>query len=796
MSKDGTIGNIDKPALRAGSVFSRTDIIPIAAIILLSVVLYWPMFMGRPVMPDTWERFEPWNSDLGFDGPLDERITNSNNDAILLYIPWNAFAHRELSEGRIPSWDPNCMMGVPLASNHLVPVFYPVYALIAWLASPLFIMGISGLVHTLILCLFFYLFIKEWLGNRFAAWICASVLMTSMLPNPHYQPWPMTLAFFPGIWFFYERWLKHRNWLAGLWMALCWTVPLIAGYPSLTLQMSMFTVAWMILRARFVVVEDRPKLKPILAIVILPIVLAIGLSAVQNVPTFMASQSSDRTFVKTAEQMDREASFTVPANQPWQMHMKRLTQPFIPWKFPGNDFFNRGYVGLIPAMLALYGLLNLRDKRYPWWLALMALVVAPFALVPAINFAVYRLTGGIAIDPNPPVEVFGFMMLLMAAAGAKIWEGKLFIEKPKFEPSALVFPALASCLVLIELHKESFIASQSFAGPWIFLVLAISCLWGYIDRQDKRRFFSIVVILFLCVGLFGNAWELGNRVLSQPYSDYKYSGSPMPETESIAALEKLADVSQGGTWGRMIRWDQGPVNVMSLYKQPYTFYPNLGTYFGIPDTFGYFNLAPKSSMDFLRSIDSASVIENRGIVCFEGDAINDPRLDTVGARYLLTKEPLPPNEKWMQHLSKPGFNIYINKDSWPRTVVICDGVEEWKTKIIWRVAQIVNSSDPTRLVASVDGKVSDAGCTGPATFVFNEAYSDGWSAKLDGANVPIRLVAGAIMGVEIPDGSHMVEFKYTMPGLVQGMWITLVSMGVLIITGIWIGVFAGRRKRG
>ena len=109
-------------------------------------------------------------------------------------------------------------------------VFYPPYYLIAKYAQPLFIIGWSGFFHTFIMAFFFYLFLREFLSRlkkriviepvkaggddkepvgepkfdvvRLSAWMSASFLIVSMLPNPHYQPWPMTMALFPAIWFF------------------------------------------------------------------------------------------------------------------------------------------------------------------------------------------------------------------------------------------------------------------------------------------------------------------------------------------------------------------------------------------------------------------------------------------------------------------------------------------------------------------------------------------------------------------------------------------------------------------
>ena len=494
------------------SAFSKKDLLPVLGLIVLTMVLYFPLFIGRPVMPDTWERFEPWNSELGYDGPLDPRITNANNDAILLYIPWNKFAHDELNAGRIPAWDPYCLSGVPLASNHLVPVFYPPYYLIAKYAEPLFIMGWSGFLHTLILAFFFYLFLREFLSRlkiktdleqrdekdikeeaaerpkfdvvRISAWMAASFLIVSMLPNPHYQPWPMTLAWFPAIWFFYERWLKHRSPWMGLWMSLAWTCPMLSGYPSLFMQLSLFTAVWFFIRPTMFTGDDRPKFMQILMVLALPFILAVGLSAIQNIPTVMASMESDRSIFKSAAELRAEAAFTIPPNQPLQTHVKRLLQPMIPFKFAGNDFFNRGYVGFAAILFAFFGIGFYKHKNFPKLVFWFSIVVLPFALVPAINFYFYYITFGFLIDPNPPVEVFGFLILIWSAVGLNFWVVYMIENFRDWSQYRFGFVSLLPCFIAVlywGYYKPgdagfsiSDFSPQVFVPMFIFVLPAIS----------------------------------------------------------------------------------------------------------------------------------------------------------------------------------------------------------------------------------------------------------------------------------------------------------------------------------
>lgn len=754
----------------------RSDVWALIAVAVLVLVVYLPLLSGQAVMPDTWERFEPWNTELGFNGPLDPRIASANNDAILLYIPWNKFAHDELNAGRIPAWDPNCLWGVPLASNHLVPVFYPIYWIIVRFFPALYVLGISGMIHTLILGFFFYLFLKEWVGNRPAAWLAASALVVSMLPNPHYQPWPMTLAWFPAIWFFYERWLKHRSAWAGLWMALCWAGPLLAGYPSLFVQLSLFTLVWILVRPLMMKVETRPKFVGTLLILVWPLLLGIALSAVQNVPTIMAARESDRTIFKTADQLAQEAEFTVPPNEPWQMHVKRLLQPLVPFRFPGNDLFNRGYLGVIPVLFALFGLGWLTRKDYPRVVALLALLVAPFALIPALNFAIYRLTKGVLIDPNPPIEVFGLLVLMLAAVGVKLWfetrSSKKSGKQVWFGVVLAAIAALGAILVAMKVGGNSLLFGRF--GVALTGLLAVLLIVQIFRARKTWQYQFTVLVLFVILATNGGMLA---SILSPEQGASGYLGKPMPQTDAINSLKNLANPSAGGKWGRVVRYFDGPVDVMSMTDQPYTFYPNLGTYFGVPDIFGYHNLAPSQRFDYLRMIQKDAVIEERGIVAFNaGVDLKDPNLGVIGARYVLSDKTIPGLKRVGGF---PGFYVSeIESSSISGRLELVEGSGEQRKPVLVR-------DQPGRIVAESDQNSE-------SVLVLNEGYAKGWEARIDNEKAALRPTDDARMAVEVPSGKHTVELRYVMPGLKAGWGVTAAGWFVWLIVAISLAIV--RRK--
>ncbi|PKP13823.1 MAG: hypothetical protein CVU08_03290 [Bacteroidetes bacterium HGW-Bacteroidetes-3] len=78
--------------------------------------------------------------------------------------------------------------------------------------------------------------------------------------------------------------------------------------------------------------------------------------------------------------------------------------------------------------------------------------------------------------------------------------------------------------------------------------------------------------------------------------------------------------------------------------------------------------------------------------------------------------------------------------------------------------------------------------------VFSEIYyKDGWNAYIDGNLTPHYRVNYVLRGLEIPKGTHKIEFKFEPAVIKQGGTITLISYGLLLI--ISVGWFFVDRKK-
>ena len=73
-------------------------------------------------------------------------------------------------------------------------------------------------------------------------------------------------------------------------------------------------------------------------------------------------------------------------------------------------------------------------------------------------------------------------------------------------------------------------------------------------------------------------------------------------------------------------------------------------------------------------------------------------------------------------------------------------------------------------------------------------YSEGWSAWADGEAAEVFRCGGLYMGVALEAGKHTIEMRYTTPGLVQGVGITLAAALVFMALVIGGRMRARRRK--
>ncbi|MDO4633113.1 MAG: YfhO family protein [Eubacteriales bacterium] len=116
------------------------------------------------------------------------------------------------------------------------------------------------------------------------------------------------------------------------------------------------------------------------------------------------------------------------------------------------------------------------------------------------------------------------------------------------------------------------------------------------------------------------------------------------------------------------------------------------------------------------------------------------------------------------------------------------GTYRWKDMYGWtQPMEIYKEAAAERAADAWEDEVIDANkVSGNITvpkkklLFFSIPYSRGWTAKVDGKKMKLYRSNENFMSLELEEGEHHVELKYTTPGLKPGIWMALCGMAVLI----------------
>ena len=63
-------------------------------------------------------------------------------------------------------------------------------------------------------------------------------------------------------------------------------------------------------------------------------------------------------------------------------------------------------------------------------------------------------------------------------------------------------------------------------------------------------------------------------------------------------------------------------------------------------------------------------------------------------------------------------------------------------------------------------------------------YNDGWTVKVDGKRVETFAIGDALLGIDLPAGTHEIECRYHTQGLLPGVLLTLAGILILVLWGL------------
>ncbi len=669
-------------------------------------------------------------------------------------LPSRVFLGESLRRGEAPFWSPGIYTGFPGLAEIEMAVLYPSNLLLFGALSPYAAIAWAQVLPLWIAGLGVFLLASEYGLPVASRLLAAGALSLSGFFVVHLRQLNLVdaAAWAPLLLLCVERLVHGGGGRAGIALAILWSIQLLAGHP----QVSYFT--GLVLCATLVVRWWQTRAVALSAAAgwfVFAIAVGTLVAGAQIVPS---AELSRLTY--------REGGLSFEQSAAYAASQRSLLLFFFPYAYgdPGRDDFRLpglfweqyGYLGLVPALLAIAAVVV--ERRDPRVRFLAAMVAVSCLLVLGPNTPLYR----IVFHAVPGMSYFRFptRFLLFAELGIALLAG---------------FGLRAAMRGLGE------------RGGRVFAALAIAVTAGDLWAHQMRQV---------------------------PQARFEEWTSPIG-TERILAAERA---KSDEAW-RCYTLDSAQIHVDTFHKgrgwadgvAPYVWLrallqPSSNLLFGLETPDGYANLVPRHYEAVWGSEKKPGVGIPSGTMDGESWRLRPELLTALrlfNVRYVLAVQPLAPDRLRLVARSPEGVGIHEVEDFLPRAFVVGEAriagsddevLEAWKrpdfdpsrTAFVddpsVRLPSEARSSRSVRIVARENERmVVEARLEAPGLLVVSEGYYPGWRATVDGEAAPIVRTNVMMRGVVLPAGRHEVRFEFRSGAIRAGFALSVLGLVVLAL---------------
>jgi hypothetical protein len=735
---------------------------------------------------------------------------------------------RVVAEGALPLWDPYEGFGLPLLADPSHQVFYPPTGLNFFLL-PTTVYKILVLGHAWAAAAGTFLLARASGLSRLsamvggAAWVASGPFLSAVSVPHHF----MGAAWIPWVLLGLERLIEAPSRRRAVVLALFAAGQVFAGSGDMAIltagaaTLRVLAEAW---RRR----EDAASLRVVGGLVTVSVVLALGLSAAQWVPTVDVFRGTTRQ------------SMPPGTNLFWSVHPWGLAELVLPRAFadlPLSDtmrailfesrepFLSSLYLGLVPA-LVIAGCGLARSAHRTWYLAGAGLLgfaalgkhaplVPLLARLPVLSMFRYPVKAMI------PASLFWALLLGLAIEHARQpWT-------PAQRRRALVLAVAATvvavgALVLarfLVVHAEALGAPLSAPPGWrtaayeplaaklqmaaaLGAVAALLTAWRSLAEPAHPALPVLVGLLALCdltvAGLPVNKVAprellthvppVAKAIAAEPGEHRVFSASP-----SLPALNRSL---KRGPAGWRPEWSYALGLQEALYAP-------IGSRWGFRGSYDadFTGMAPVAAAR-LSSVMEHNRDNGVGLRLLQMGGVTDvvaldtrtpPGLIKVAEFASVFAEPI-------RLLRVPAPAAPVTLVGRVRHVAAGAAVDLIATGAVDPAAELLveaeGADEPApgfeasvRVVASrADALIVETQANQPGWLTVTGSFAPGWRARIDGVSAPIVRANGVFRAVRVPAGRHAVDLRYRPPAVAAGAALSLASAAAA--AGL-----ASRRKR-
>lgn len=729
-----------------------------------------------------------------YNGASNSLSPNIANDAINLIDPFYEFAAAAVRSGSLPLWNPYSAIGTPFAGDIITGIFYPVNWLIFVMPVPLALLIIQFL--TVLIGMAGMYFYVRYLGLALPAQVQSVALFAYALFTESFHPaLGSTFCWFPAL-----LWLTHRFFdapslnnasLVSVVLALCF----LGGFPNFFVYTCLLLLVYFLVFIGFCWKEyGSGGVVRRLAILGVALLLALGLVAVQLLPTYELSTLSVRNI---------EAGSAYRGDSFWEnISIVLMLRNFFLTDLVnlyGNSALTITsglyYLGGALLLLMPFPFVARQNRKTSIALAVSLVFITLFIFSnqhPALSF-LQRIPGASALRVNGrAVAYIQFLLIVLAGIGLSniCNQVKKAAESLEQYSSVITGCLFAAYAVLLAFFAFAIPDNGGFYGVFILCVALIVLALRFESESSGlgRIGWSIALVILLDVSVHRE-----NRFLVPAFAG----------EESGFVVEHIRQVRDRADFYRVLFV---PGDLAQAYE-----WANLGPKYQISNISAYGSLALARWERYLRFMvgetEFDAMISRSILQRFYGDFTpglmqllsKNPRiLEQASLRYMITERgnsesdlALPRAYAVSRYIQTKdeGESLAAVKENLPELgqIVVLENAAPSFAPMTGRNGQTqVDIRGLGLNWVDLSVKVEE-----PSIVVLNDAFYPGWTAEVDGSETTIFRANSLFRAVEVPRGNHTISFRYRPLSLYWGVAISLLSAAVLVVLSL-----GGRRYRG
>jgi len=767
---------------------------PYLLLILLVALFFWKIiFQSKVLLPGDivtgvyfpWLDYK-WGYIVGV--PVKNPITS---DVVSFTFPMQTYAISLLKAGKLPLWNPYILTGIPLMANFQSAPF-AVTNIYYWLFETITAWNFKIISSHLLAAIFMYFLLRDWKISKEAS-ITGSILYAFSGFNLIWSQWnahTLVAAFIPLLILLTKKVFCSRSLFWTALFAISFGFQIYAGYPQVVIYtvmaIGLFWVLWSVSD------HNSDQKSKVIGTVLLLVggLLGVGFAALQIFPAAELLNTSQRE----VEPLSADLAF-LPID-------KLIT--FIAPDYFGNhttyNFWhtqdytsNTGFIGVVALTLgfiglsAPYGL----QKRYFVILALLAIVLS---FNTPISHLLWRsgVIGFQAASAHRALILWCFSASALAALGYDLLQRgktKLITLVLALVPAITIFVIFASLLLWHPPYmSHTTVALRNMIFPLLILCSLIMLL---LIHKLNRKVILVLVSAVLIIEVFRFGWKF------TPIVDRSLVYPTTPTIDYLLNQEQPFRVTAD---------DVIPINFLMTY--------------GVQTIEGYDAIYPRYISMFLSVLNSEDVDNSVGMGRYgQVDNQNGPLLDLVNAKYYVAlkrdKDDKPSEsgdyikdyqaEKFVTVFSDKSTSVLESTKALPRAFMVyewenaksdtdalkrlIDPSFNFANKIAFSSAPLYDPQENSTQKNSVvfnryqSELVSLTVSTDAPGYLFmSDAWYPGWKVYIDAGEAVIERANYAFRAVHVPQGAHIVEFKYEPSSAITGLKVTAISIcGIILI---------------